>query len=52
MLKVIKRGLYWRIKNTDSDKVYDTKYKSRASAQRKMNVIKNWFKKKSKWGWG
>ena len=44
MLKIVKRGKFWRIRNSDSKKTYVTKYRSKAAARRKVKVINDWFK--------
>lgn len=44
MLKVVKRGKFFRIRNTVSKKTYTTNYKSKAAAKRKLKVIQDWFK--------
>ncbi len=44
MLKVVKRGEFWKIRNVTKKITYKTKYKSKAAATRKMRVIKDWFK--------
>ncbi len=44
MLKVVKRGEFWKIRNSTKKTTYKTKYRSKAAAQRKMRIINDWFK--------
>ena len=44
MLKVVKRGEFWKIRNSTNKVTYKTKYNSKAAAKRKMRVINDWFK--------
>ena len=43
MLKVIKSGAYWKIKNTRTGVIYRTKYKTKQTAVVKKQIMKDWF---------
>ena len=43
MLKVVKLGAYWKIKNTRTGVIYRTKYKTKRAAEIKKQIMKDWF---------
>ncbi len=43
MLKVIKSGAYYKIKNTKTKVTYRTKYKTKRAAEIKKQIMKDWF---------
>ena len=43
VLKVIRSGAQWKIKNVTAKKVYKTKYDSKIQAERKVRIMKEWF---------
>ena len=43
-LKLVKAGKYWKIRNVTRKITYRTKY-SKRSAEIKMRIMENWFKK-------
>ena len=43
MLKVIKSGAYYKIKNTKTKVTYRTKYKTKREDEIKKQIMKDWF---------
>ena len=48
MLTVVKRGDHYRIRNKKQKKTYDTRYRTKASAQRKKKIIEDWFQRRAR----
>jgi hypothetical protein len=46
MLSVVKSGQFYKIRNNQKKKTYDTRYHTQSSAARKMKIIEKWFKKR------
>ncbi len=45
MLTVVKRNGKFRIKNKKTNKIYDTRYATKKSAETKVKIMNDWFVK-------